>query len=647
MLRKMFPLILLAMVIPALVVAGIHQNPKTTVSNFPMISGSEPTLNAPSSPVSYPIPAIDEVNEIIGDTFRLGITWYENQHNGTCGRMNTLDPDGWRQFSWMKAEESGAINRHIWWNGIDPNGTQVFPGTGVAVESSNRGGFVNMDVYNNGAALPTYHQTPTQGGVNFTAVSADLVPHAGAFLDFLAPASPAPNVIIWPRMQLSQNQTLHIVSTENSPTAGNAQQQFYLPATYNPGTLSVTYGAWTLMDWTQTIAADVNTSPVAGSNKTVWAWTRSREYAIPDPTLTYTQLNNDIHYLIDLDGQNPDFSQAVNLTNFIPPDLSLLPDTARANRDTLRAYTDVNCFIDHNNYVHLTFTTRSYFSIEGTSYWNASLIWHWSEQFPDTFSIIGDTSYYGYHDNIDCGAWNVIAQRPSLGEDAAGNLYCMYQVYDTDTLHLTVAPNFWPSGEIYMSVSTDGGMHWAMGTNVTNTRTRRDALPGQSLSELTPTMAKKVDTYCHIQYTLDTDAGNILQTEGAWTESNIKYHRVPVSLIPTTPLAPNIPLHVAPLSGTNPEPQPVQAPNAFALKQNYPNPFNPSTAITFTLDAVSTITLDVYNTRGQMVTNVVEGTYGPGEHTVNFDAVNLPSGVYFCKLTSGQRTAQQKMVLMK
>ena len=91
-----------------------------------------------------------------------------------------------------------------------------------------------------------------------------------------------------------------------------------------------------------------------------------------------------------------------------------MPDTLAADKDTLRAYNDVGVFIDNNNYAHIVFTTRSFYQLEGTSLWNASLIWHWSEQYPDSFRIVGGEAYYGYHNNVDCGAWNVYAQRPQF-----------------------------------------------------------------------------------------------------------------------------------------------------------------------------------------------------------------------------------------
>jgi hypothetical protein len=504
-----------------------------------------------------------------------------------------------------------------------------------------------MDVGSNGAGFPGYHETWTgSAGLPWSSASMDLIPHSGAFLDFPTPAAPLQQVI-WPRIQIGQNQRIHMFCSNQVAAAANPQRQWYISGTYDPTGLTLTWDpTWTQVDWTQTIAYDVAVSPVTGNNKTLWAWTRSMSYpevGEPDPTLTYPQLNNDIYYLTDADGRNPDFSQKINLTNFIPPDLQYLPDTLLADQDTLRAYTCLSTMIDHNNFAHIAFTVRSYYAIENTSLWNASIIYHWSEEFPTVFGVIGD--YYEYNNNIDCGSWHVKAQRPSLGEDAAGNLYCAYQVFDTDTMHISLGG--WPSGDIFVTKSIDGGLSWTRGINITNTVTLDQAQPGQCLSEITPTLAKKVDTYMHIEYVLDLDAGNILQTEGSWTFNQVKYHRVPVSVIPSVPVVPYTPLHFNEPPNAVPGINPGNSPSTFALKGIYPNPFNPTATLTFSLDGINTVALDVYNTKGQLVANVLKGTYGPGEHTVTFDGTNLTSGVYYCKLTSGQRSAIQKMVLLK
>jgi len=88
-------------------------------------------------------------------------------------------------------------------------------------------------------------------------------------------------------------------------------------------------------------------------------------------------------------------------------------------------------------------------------------------------------------------------------------------------------------------------------------------------------------------------------------------------------------------------------PRELGLSQNYPNPFNPTTEITFGLPRTTVATLKIFDVLGRDVATLKEGTMQAGEHRVTFDARNLPSGVYFCRLQSGSDTRTRKMLLIK
>lgn len=85
----------------------------------------------------------------------------------------------------------------------------------------------------------------------------------------------------------------------------------------------------------------------------------------------------------------------------------------------------------------------------------------------------------------------------------------------------------------------------------------------------------------------------------------------------------------------------------FELSQNYPNPFNPSTTINFSIAERSNVSLKVYDMLGREVVTLVDEVKEAGQHTVNFNASNLASGIYVYKLVAGNFTASKKMVLMK
>jgi hypothetical protein len=88
-------------------------------------------------------------------------------------------------------------------------------------------------------------------------------------------------------------------------------------------------------------------------------------------------------------------------------------------------------------------------------------------------------------------------------------------------------------------------------------------------------------------------------------------------------------------------------PTKFSLEQNYPNPFNPSTTISFSIPERSYVNLKVYDVLGNEVVTLVSAERDAGNHTVNFYASELPSGVYFYKMTSGNYSEIKKMMVLK
>ena len=85
----------------------------------------------------------------------------------------------------------------------------------------------------------------------------------------------------------------------------------------------------------------------------------------------------------------------------------------------------------------------------------------------------------------------------------------------------------------------------------------------------------------------------------------------------------------------------------YNLEQNYPNPFNPATNIRFSLPSASQVNLTVFNIIGQKVKTLINNVISAGEHTVEFNASNLPTGVYIYKITTPQFSEAKKMMLVK
>jgi hypothetical protein len=98
-----------------------------------------------------------------------------------------------------------------------------------------------------------------------------------------------------------------------------------------------------------------------------------------------------------------------------------------------------------------------------------------------------------------------------------------------------------------------------------------------------------------------------------------------------------------------------EIPATFALDQNYPNPFNPMTTIGFTLPLQSIVTLKIYNLLGQEIATLYDNAIlDDGDQSVDFNASNLTSGVYFYRLSARsvddetqEYSSIKRMVLLK
>lgn len=87
--------------------------------------------------------------------------------------------------------------------------------------------------------------------------------------------------------------------------------------------------------------------------------------------------------------------------------------------------------------------------------------------------------------------------------------------------------------------------------------------------------------------------------------------------------------------------------SGFSLSQNYPNPFNPVTRISFSVPKQSFVSLKIYDILGNEVRTLFRGVKSTGSYTINYDASELSSGIYFYRIQADNFTDIKKMTLLK
>jgi hypothetical protein len=100
------------------------------------------------------------------------------------------------------------------------------------------------------------------------------------------------------------------------------------------------------------------------------------------------------------------------------------------------------------------------------------------------------------------------------------------------------------------------------------------------------------------------------------------------------------------------QPTPPGPQYPFTVYQNVPNPFNPTTSISFSLNAPGSVSLAIFDVQGRLVTTLINGTRPAGLNQTTWDGTNakgdrVTSGVYFCRLSMGGRSASRKMIVLR
>ncbi len=91
----------------------------------------------------------------------------------------------------------------------------------------------------------------------------------------------------------------------------------------------------------------------------------------------------------------------------------------------------------------------------------------------------------------------------------------------------------------------------------------------------------------------------------------------------------------------------AEVPQLVSLRSTYPNPFRQTTTVEYELSEPRNVTLEVYDTLGRLVGTLTDGFHSAGKHVAVLSAGDLPAGVYFFRLESGDTTRYRQVVLTR
>ncbi|MBL7094393.1 T9SS type A sorting domain-containing protein [candidate division KSB1 bacterium] len=143
--------------------------------------------------------------------------------------------------------------------------------------------------------------------------------------------------------------------------------------------------------------------------------------------------------------------------------------------------------------------------------------------------------------------------------------------------------------------------------------------------------------------TWETTGGEINSTSGLFKASEVGDFTV-TGTDAETNVSGSATVHVTPTGVTTTN---LLPPEEFSLSQNYPNPFNPTTTIEFSVKERCLVLLNIYDVRGRLLAIPVKQEHQPGNYRINFNARNLPSGIYFYQIKMNDFVDIKKMVVLE
>ncbi len=557
--------------------------------------------STPANPISAMHPPIGNPSP----GWQVGITTHDQQTIGS-----TLRRVDWRgtaklvKFAWTKKENFGPPydGRRITYQAYDPNTgafTQTTGGSDIHAVLGQVSDHVTLDVHPDGRAVLATNYSPTGEDFNEnTYVWTEFAPTGGYFgpwkctlpdtaLQYwLDPQNDYR--YLWPSadFQVDEMDTvLHVFAQQSKTGDGTPQRLMYFRKI---GSSSTCY--WDFpplkVDIAQDLAQVVTASRV--SRKVAIIWTAGYT-SPPGDTITPDrgQLLNDVFYKINTDmGAMGSWGPTINVTRTDSSQLSWM------------AQSDLSALYGTDDFLHIVWNARQFdFYTQTFPMLTGSRIFHYSNLNPGVISVVKDANWditENGANNYPCtgGAWNVMSLVKMSISECDGKFYCLFTQYNdyfngvTDDCHnANWSANYGSgtaNGELYISISRNGGRNWDIARNLTNSYSPHCdsavALGGtlECQSDMWATMSRfgmnsaglnftaipKVDpsggsyvgsSYLDVFYVNDKYPGSAMQDQGVWTTNPMRWFRVPCvepvdfSLLSLSPAAIQDPAWVKPM----------------------------------------------------------------------------------------------------
>lgn len=573
----------------------------------------------------------------------VGKTKYDLQTNASVARRVILHADGSVSMVWTTAPGDGFTQRGAGYYYVSQPGGW-FNATPVTERiESVRTGWPMIGVLANGNEFTLGHLASDGGwaraentgkGTAFTQTSAS-VNDDGLWKP------------IWGRMA-NVGDTVYLVSSyTDSSAAGELRAK-----TINGIFAAMTYSR--SVDGGKTW--DISHTTLPGYDSTRYNSGGGDQYSIDANknvvAITVTDLTEDLAYWKSVDYGATFTKVIVDSFEYAPyDDKKLMLDTPQTQDGT------TSILVDDNGNVHLTWALSSVLEIDtneaGFSFFpGTTALAYWNEitQNAQVIAQGSDLDLNG-DGNLNVAAGNIrglsggnlpdgtnhvsrtgntsLLTMPSMGMDAQGRIFVSFSCANEQAIDPIWSLNL---RDAYIVMSPDGGASWGDPLNVTNLNTKEVAFP---------TIAKKVDTYVHLQFQADDIPGTNLQNNAdainnhPVVDNDICYMAIPVQQL----IDANV--DDAALSVKN-----IAESKVFVVGQNKPNPFSGSTNVTIYLNNPSSLNVTITNIAGQTVQSYKTGELSSGNSIVTIDASNLESGVSFYTLSaSNGETVTKKMVV--